>query len=472
MSLPSERAGASPGQAFFRWRAGVAVGVTLFTVALSSYSSAHPAVLRWSTAYSGVMLVAASCAAAAWTWCWRRARAPGMTWSPASALFDLAVLSAGLAYLVSAAHTPVRAGDLLDGNILGSDYPAAALLGALPVLLVTAALLAVPVTRRLVRRHAWLLSIVTLLPMIAVAEAVVRMGVVLAPEVQAFPTHRTAMWLARYATPGLNGFRDGTHGADAIGPRLLIVGDSYAFGWGIEKRGDRLGERLAAGLDSVTADRWESFNVSRPDLDTRAEIALIDSAPPVNPTVAVVVYVFNDMDYLAPPKTHRSVFAEAPEGLLGRINPARILFLNSFLAQETYVRLRHIGLRLTPGRAPQDSYGDSVLVAVHLRDVCQLVKRAAGKGIAGLVPLDIAPVLSPAYGKRMERFTRQANRAGIPVWRVDTAFAGHSFEDLVVNSLDAHPNELAHQLAARALVSQLGPILRKEKPAPEVRCNE
>jgi hypothetical protein len=256
------------------------------------------------------------------------------------------------------------------------------------------------------------------------------------------------------------------------GPRLLVVGDSYAFGWGIEKRSDRLGERLAASLDSITGQRWQSYNVSRPDLDTREEIAMLDSAPRIHPTVALVVYVFNDMDYLAAPVTHRSILTEAPDGWRGRINPVRIAFLNSFLVQESYVRLRHAALQLKPPRAQANTYADTALVAQHLRDVCRLVRHAGDTGIAGLVPLDVAPVLSPVHLQRMEQFTRQAEQAGIPVWRVDTAFAGHRFGELVVNSLDAHPNELAQQLAARALVGQLAPVLLGERAARPVTCRE
>jgi sarcosine oxidase subunit alpha len=60
--------------------------------------------------------------------------------------------------------------------------------------------------------------------------------------------------------------------------------------------------------------------------------------------------------------------------------------------------------------------------------------------------------------------------AGIPVLRVDSAFAGRRFNDLAVNSLDAHPNELAHRLAGAALAQQVVPVLWRVKPKPKVSC--
>ena len=136
------------------------------------------------------------------------------------------------------------------------------------------------------------------------------------------------------------------------------------------------------------------------------------------------------------------------------------------------MRARHARLVLSRTSAP-DPYADSSRVAQHLKDVCRLVRAAAANGaVTALVPLDIAPVLSPQYRGRMDRFVSQARAAGIPVLRVDSAFTNRKFSDLAVNSLDAHPNELANRLAAGAISNHLVPVVwRAVRPTP-VTCSE
>jgi hypothetical protein len=45
-----------------------------------------------------------------------------------------------------------------------------------------------------------------------------------------------------------------------------------------------------------------------------------------------------------------------------------------------------------------------------------------------------------------------AKAEDLPICDIADAFAPHSLEELVVNALDAHPNELANQLAARKAI--------------------
>jgi hypothetical protein len=461
------------GGEFFRWRLGQSLGVTLLVASLGRYTSQHHSILgRWSPTYFGVLLVGSAIAAALWSRSWRRAHSEVATPTLPSRLLDLAILTWGLAALVAAIGAPAHASDLLDGNVLGFEVPASTLIGWLPVALIAGAALSQRRVLQLVTKKPWLLSLVTLLVVLVLAEGLARAWAVVKPQVQAFPTHRTAMWLNRYAPLNSQGFRDREHINPKTRRRLLVVGDSYAYGWGIANPSDRLSDMLAATLDSVTHVKWEPFNVSRPDLDTKQETELVASIPEVRPDIALVLYVFNDIEYLAP-MTERRAITEAAGSLRARLNPARLLFQNSFLAQELYVRARHARLYLSSAAPAADIYSDSALVAKHLKDLCRLVRTAAGKAkVAAVVPLDIAPVVSPAYQRRMETFTRQAESAGIPVMRVDTAFVGQQFSDLVVNSLDAHPNELANWLATRALAEQLLPVLGRRRPADPVTCRE
>jgi hypothetical protein len=43
---------------------------------------------------------------------------------------------------------------------------------------------------------------------------------------------------------------------------------------------------------------------------------------------------------------------------------------------------------------------------------------------------------------------------GIPIWHAGQAFVSYNFDQLTVNKLDRHPNELANRLLADAIMER------------------
>ena len=68
--------------------------------------------------------------------------------------------------------------------------------------------------------------------------------------------------------------------------------------------------------------------------------------------------------------------------------------------------------------------------------------------MAVMVPFDVAMTESQPLQQRYRHFVEQATMAGIPTWSATEAFAGYTFDQLTVNTLDRHPNELANRLLA------------------------
>jgi hypothetical protein len=83
-----------------------------------------------------------------------------------------------------------------------------------------------------------------------------------------------------------DGFRDRDHAPEVAAGvrRLLVVGDSFAFGIGLESIEDRFGERVRDRLSVATHVPWESMNASRPDSHTRQEIEYLDRGLPMSRT--------------------------------------------------------------------------------------------------------------------------------------------------------------------------------------------
>ena len=87
----------------------------------------------------------------------------------------------------------------------------------------------------------------------------------------------------------------------------------------------------------------------------QAAFERLDAAAAGRPDAVVLLYVFNDIDYLRP---------ATPRTGWGTLHPAGILFRNSYLFQEIYLRVRASGLVGNP--RPPDPYFDAAVLARHI----------------------------------------------------------------------------------------------------------
>jgi hypothetical protein len=461
-------------RACIRLRLGRLAGLILLTASLTMYTSDQHRVVfgRWSYAVLGVILFAGCCCgAAAWN-SWRIAKrhsANNAGNAASRVMVEFAWLTWGVAYLLTAIDNPVSAGRILDLNFFGSVTPLAVGLEwtVLAELWLAGAFALANV------RGKWLnpgLSIAALTLAIVLGEGLGRAKACFAPATQGYPTYSAALWGRRHVRLNRAGFRDGEHSV-ARHPgtrRLLLVGDSYAFGTGINRVEDRFGDQLGVRLSQVTLQPWEVINASHPDRHTLEEIAILDSVLPFHPDVILLLYVFNDIDYLHA-VTKRTGPVEAARTVIQRLHPVRILFKNSYLFQEMYVRFRLLfnaaRYENEVGKAERDPYADTALVRRHLADLARFVAKGVDvDAVVGIVPFEHSVVSSSGVRQRYESFVNRALAQGLPIWRVDSAFSGHGLSRLVVNRLDAHPNELANQLAAAEVLGSVVEAIRGREP--------
>src|SRR5207302_2554348 len=114
------------------------------------------------------------------------------------------------------------------------------------------------------------LAIGTILILLVLGEGIVRVKAVVAPAIEGYPTYSTKLWERKYVHLNREGFRDEEHTVinHSDAHRLLILGDSFAFGYGINRVEDRFGEQLGKMLDENTPYCWEIINGSHPDTHT------------------------------------------------------------------------------------------------------------------------------------------------------------------------------------------------------------
>lgn len=437
-------------------------GLCLFTVALFRYESFETREIlgRWSVPYTVVLAAACGLLGFMAVRCWLRARQAESRASTPARLFDLALFAWGLAYLLSALEAREAGARVLEGNLFGSVAPAPSILEWAAIVLALAAGTAFGFARAPAGGRKALLSVGSLLLLLCLVEGALRLRAVVAPQTQGFPTYTAKAWGRRYVMLNSEGFRDSEHprSAPAGTQRLLLVGDSYGFGTGIERLEDRFGEQLAFALTETTGTPWQSISAAHPDSHTRDELGFLERMLAYDPDLVVLLYVFNDMDYLTP-TTRRAAVTGHPTAVLDRLRPTRLLFSNSYAFQELYVRLRLAWFALAEP-SQEDSYANEEIVSTHLEDLRRFASLARGSGAAVvIVPFELTVLIGDHHLARYREFLARLDGASLPAVDLARAFDGHAYAELTVNRLDRHPNPLANRLAALATSRQVNRYL-------------
>ncbi len=388
------------------------------------------------------------------TWHWARPR----VW------LELAAVTYGAGYLAGAIADPGDAGHLLDLNITGSRVPVEILFGWLAAgFLLVAALTLLPRLPATWRNPALLIT--SVLVAVLALEGVARGVALFNPQVQGFPTYRARLWVRRFFHLNAAGFRDRDHARVAASRvhRLLIVGDSFGAGYGMDNPDDRFGNRLGDLLSRETGSAWEVIHCAKPDTNTLQHLQFLKECLRFDPELVILLYVFNDINYLIPQRS--ASLASHSDTPLERLQPIRVLFLNSFAFEELYVRARPLAYAREGLPREVNAYRDSSLLSRHLADVGRFVQTARNAGARiGIVPFSILLTVSEPDRERYGLFVAAARRAGLPVWRADSVFSGMSFESLRVAPLDAHPNARANSLLASAVLGRALSTLAEPQP--------
>ncbi len=105
----------------------------------------------------------------------------------------------------------------------------------------------------------------------------------------------TQNWLARYWHTNSWGFRDREWTpADYAGKKTVVVlGDSFAAGWGIQNPADRFADVLATKL----GDQYALMNAGVYGTSTPEQLETLKKFPVQKPDVVILQYFLNDIDY-------------------------------------------------------------------------------------------------------------------------------------------------------------------------------
>lgn len=231
--------------------------------------------------------------------------------------------------------------------------------------------------------------------------------------------------------------------------RIAFVGDSFVYGWGVERTEDRFSNRVGAAL-SRSPNAVEVLNVAKPGWDTGAQIQPVaDMIDVFGADEIVLCYVFNDIEKLLP---RDGDFDPTRPPLPRFFNPDGSCLLDALYRSVVVPRIasvRNYHDWLAAG------FADARTWEQHQQQLAAIVRICRERNVV------LRVVLLPFLKVGGTGFDRAALHArvgaffeaqGVAVADLLPVVEGRDVDVLVVNRLDAHPNEEAHRLFAEEIL--------------------
>jgi hypothetical protein len=237
------------------------------------------------------------------------------------------------------------------------------------------------------------------------------------------------------------GYRDYEPHDDPTQQHILVVGDSFPAGHGINHVDDTFPQVLDQLLEGYTVNI-----AAQPGWNTNVELEPLNNYP-ITPNIVILSHYFNDIDYTLTENPVRVTFPEEPLQTI-----VRDYFTVNFL----YWHVFQFGIEGHGGE-----YVELVLNAYHepnqwgwhetnLSNFVIWAREHNARLIVIVWPALNALAESAGANTRVaEYFTN----FGIEVVNMEEALRGRSTAELVVNPFDAHPNAATHALAAQRLAA-------------------
>ncbi|MFQ5591142.1 MAG: SGNH/GDSL hydrolase family protein [Phycisphaerae bacterium] len=231
--------------------------------------------------------------------------------------------------------------------------------------------------------------------------------------------------------------------------RIAFIGDSFTYGWGIERVEDRFTDMIGARLNQRSPGTYEVMNVAKPGWDTKAQLTpLRDIISQYSVDEIVLCYVANDLDTLLPGSGDSDPL-RVPEPLL--FDPDRSCLVD-YLYRTLYLP------RLPAVREYKKllarAYADDAIRRQQGARLLAIREQCLQQGVElRVVLLPMLQMLNGDFdhGRVLSLLGEVFEPRQIRVLDLLPALNGYAPADLTLNRRDAHPNALAHKLFAEAM---------------------
>lgn len=231
--------------------------------------------------------------------------------------------------------------------------------------------------------------------------------------------------------------------------RIAFVGDSFAYGWGIERVEHRFADRIQAMFGGRVPGTVQTMNIAKPGWDTGAQLQPIkDMIDVYGADEVVLCYVPNDIEEVIP-------ITPGFNPLLPP-DPTWFNLEASCLLDDLYRKFYLPRLPTVAGYHDwlAGGFDDPSILRLHTDQLDAIIHACRDRNVTLRVVL--LPFIRTQGVKfsseRIHAIVRQHfEKSGIEVLDLLPTIANHEPADLMVNRQDAHPNEQAHKLFANAI---------------------
>jgi hypothetical protein len=255
-------------------------------------------------------------------------------------------------------------------------------------------------------------------------------------ESDGLPTLASQNWLARYWHTNTLGYRDPDWTTETLttSKTVLVIGDSFAGGWGIANPEDRFGNVLGKQL----GNDYAIVNLGKPGASTVEETDNLQKYPLEKVDMVILQYYLNDIENAA-----------LSIGLDPKLDPTKgmPMWVNeSYLANFAYWRLV---ARFQPAQEGTQSYWDwlysmydnATVWEIHQKQLNQFADAVTLKGaklIVVIFPNMLDPFHSVSYVDRVAQAFEAKGIESQNIVKLFDAAAAMALNERVVSERDAH----------------------------------
>lgn len=244
--------------------------------------------------------------------------------------------------------------------------------------------------------------------------------------------------------------------------RIALVGDSYVFGWGVDRVEDRFGDRLQARFHAAAPGAVEVLNVADCGWDTRDQVEVIRYITDALGVDEVVLCLLpNDIEELVLERDPDDPTFPPQQSFFNLDSSCLLDYLYRRVYTPYVATARHYHDWLAGG------FSDPQVMAEEERLIDEMIFHCSEKNVRFRVAL--MPFIKAGGTKWDSKAVHATMRAvferrGVEIVDLLPAIEGRDADDLVVNSDDPHPNEEANRLFAERIWEAFYARLSEPRP--------
>ena len=263
-------------------------------------------------------------------------------------------------------------------------------------------------------------------------------------------TNVSKRWFVRHVHLNNAGCRD-FQDFESVRPsgvfRIILLGDSFTFGYGIRNGERRFGDQLQNRLNDLSPGRFQIYNMAACGAETADHLRLIRTIGRSNFEfdMILLIYTLNDASQLLP-ETNK-IYSRI-DRLKPTFWPLRDMYLFNFL----YYRAVLLSVSETADYYSwvARAYRDPIW-SRHRTELEQVANAGNDKLRVVTFPLVANVGVDYPFQVAHEQLSRVWDELEVPQLDLLRFFQGESSHTLVVNRFDGHPNVRSHRIAAEAI---------------------